>query len=469
MPMQVNGVGVISGSDPVQVDILQFSGSGAIVRVSQSDNMMVVSTTVNPQAPIAAANGWPTYATDDGWMANVTSSTCPASGMYMEISGSPIFPDSLTWYTNSNKVTKVREELVVERNSSNFPTVEQFNYFISGVTGFWDKITYTSNVFEASRVRTKGWFGPMPILSSSDFPANFKQSYFATNYCSASSEVNASLQKTNSSSWIVSGTLPISVAQTYQQYLPAITGWSSANFLSSTYDTSTDAQYNADNKMSIAIVFDQPIASQVPYNLSANGLQLGPALFSSFHGAYAVYDPIYWSPAGPGPYPSGYQNFGIVIGWVNGLWYLVLGDSFYSGSYGGKNTFYPANSYLQIPHQPADGALSCLVISFNGTFTNSIDATFNGHSFTLDAGYAGKKPWLTNRVTDTFGTVTWSPLTVGHDLSYNSGLVPSGSSFVAGGNFLPFSDLKIHEIYVSSVTGSQNLYAAAKARFNKLP
>lgn len=159
MPLNSPGIAVVSGTDTVTVDILQFTGS--LVSVSQSDDTMVV--TVDGQF-LSNSFVCPTFDTD------VNYKVPPLSGAYMEYSGSVVFPDSLTWYTDITKTTKIRDDVVMTRNSANFPTLERFQYYdVDGTTircQFFDQIFYTNNVFQVNRIRNGPYVNQLMVVPS---------------------------------------------------------------------------------------------------------------------------------------------------------------------------------------------------------------------------------------------------------------------------------------------------------------
>lgn len=74
---------------------------------------------------------------------------------YKEIIGQP-FPTNVTWYSDPLNTKKIVEKIII-RNPIKMPTSITWNLFDSDGTtiikSLTDSITYTSNVFETSRVR----------------------------------------------------------------------------------------------------------------------------------------------------------------------------------------------------------------------------------------------------------------------------------------------------------------------------
>ena len=141
MPMFAPGIGVVSGTDPVTVDILKFTGS--LVYVSQSDDTMNV--VIDGAALVGQALTCPTYDLD------IVYKLQSLTGAYMEYQGNSVFPDALMWWKDSNKVIKIREDRIISRSANNFPTVEQFYCYDS----------YVANLFQPSG---------MIVISSSAWP-----------------------------------------------------------------------------------------------------------------------------------------------------------------------------------------------------------------------------------------------------------------------------------------------------------
>ena len=120
-----------SGTALIGIDITRVSNSSAIT----------LEDLLNDLSSVVAIN---------------TASGPSINGSYFEVVGG-VFPTSKTWYTDVTKTQKI-SELLISRNVQKMPTVEQIRiYNADGVTlqrTITDTITYSNNVFEASRTRT---------------------------------------------------------------------------------------------------------------------------------------------------------------------------------------------------------------------------------------------------------------------------------------------------------------------------
>lgn len=153
MGLYAPGIGVVSGTDPITVDILKFTGS---VAVSQSDDTMVVMVSGGLGPGNGSGVKYATFPLDDGWIQNIISATTDAtSSLWMVNDGAPPFYSGLTWWRDVSEVWKVRqEENIVGGNI--FPTVQRFTYYDldhGDIARFHDEITYVNNVFESTRLR----------------------------------------------------------------------------------------------------------------------------------------------------------------------------------------------------------------------------------------------------------------------------------------------------------------------------
>jgi len=153
MSLYAPGIGVITGSDPVTVDILNFTGS---VNLSQSDDTMIVMISGGLQAGNGSGVRYATFPTDDGWIQNITATfTDATSSLWSTYQGTPPFWSGQTWWRTSAEQWKVREEVNMSGGNI-FPTVQRFKYYDldhGDVAMFHDTITYSSNVFESTRLR----------------------------------------------------------------------------------------------------------------------------------------------------------------------------------------------------------------------------------------------------------------------------------------------------------------------------
>lgn len=177
MSLFAPGIGVVSGSDPVTVDVLKFTGS--LVSLTHSDNMMVVDVSLPGYlAADGGINNLPTFDTDDGFILAIDKIPwLSGTALTSSYTGNPPFYDTLSWFVIDPYMSKqfLRKDEITLRNSAMLPVSETFTYFwpysfnLGGPDlydsfpyfQFDDAISYNNNVFEYQRIR-RGRYLPVP-------------------------------------------------------------------------------------------------------------------------------------------------------------------------------------------------------------------------------------------------------------------------------------------------------------------
>jgi hypothetical protein len=168
MSLYAPGIGVVSGTDPVTVDILKFTGH---VTVSHSDDMMVVNidTQMFPTFDLDAYDNGPVYITQHGYGSGTVLSREPT---LIKLGNLPFY-DGLQWclpitstYSSSAPTIGygiVRDDLFIEKNPIGLPTIEQFRFFSSH--SITNAVTDTPSLFlsDTSPAFVSGWHGQLNI------------------------------------------------------------------------------------------------------------------------------------------------------------------------------------------------------------------------------------------------------------------------------------------------------------------